>query len=185
MLRISLLVSTLLLLSAGTVATQAAEIAGPRTTFAPASNQSVDHFKSYRFLILMDGRAVAGVNAIGGLDGVSPDVAEYRAGDDHGPVLKIPGTRKFGDITLKRGVIQDSDFWNWLKNVKGHGKRRDLTIVLRDEAGNPVQRWTLHRAWVGDYQALPDLDAGANAIAIEHIKLENEGWERDVLPPRR
>jgi phage tail-like protein len=55
-----------------------------------------------------------------------------------------------------------------------------VRIVLQNEAGQPVQQYVLYRCWVSEYQALPDLDAGGNAIALEHVRLENEGWERDL-----
>jgi phage tail-like protein len=58
--------------------------------------------------------------------------------------------------------------------------RMDIRIELLNEAGQPVQRYTVHDAWVSEFQAWPDLDAGGNAVAIEHIKLENHGWERDL-----
>ena len=58
--------------------------------------------------------------------------------------------------------------------------RKELSIVLLNEEAQPVHRYVVHRCWVSEFQALPDLDAGANAIAIEHIKVENEGWERDI-----
>ena len=58
--------------------------------------------------------------------------------------------------------------------------RQEVRIDLLNEEGQPVWRFNIHRCWVSEYQALPDLDAGANAVAIEHIKIENEGWEQDT-----
>ena len=104
--------------------------------------------------------------------------------------LKGLGRTKYEPITLERGLTQDTDFADWanaaqlldkgspstsLKNL-----RRELRIDLLNEAGQPVWRYFVHRCWVSEYQALPDLDANAGAVAIQHIKLENEGWERDV-----
>ena len=139
---------------------------------------------------------VAGVSKVTGLKR-SSDVIEYKEGGN-GLIRKGLGRTKYDPITLERGVTHDSDFEDWanapqvldkgaasqsLKNL-----RRDLLIELLNEAGQPVHRFTIHRCWVSEYQALPDLDAGANAVAIEHIKLENEGWEHDLTlkePPEQ
>ena len=95
---------------------------------------------------------------------------------------------KYEPITLERGITHDLDFETWANAAqvleKGVARqslsalRRTVRIVLQNEAGQPVQEYNVHRCWVSEYQALPDLDAGGNAVAIEHIKLENEGWER-------
>ncbi len=97
---------------------------------------------------------------------------------------------KYDDITLERGVTFDNDFETWANAAQVLDKgvpsqslknlRRDLRIELLDEVGQAVMRYIVHRCWVSEYQALPDLDAGANAYAIEHIKLVHEGWERDL-----
>jgi phage tail-like protein len=162
-------------------AADAAEFAGTRTTKVMGAAQRIDPYKNYRVLILMHGRVVAGASSVNGLDSDTADVAEYRAGDDHSGVLKIPGTRKFGDVTLKRGVVQDSDFWNWLKNARGNGKRKDLTIVLRDEAGHLKGRYVLHRSWVSKIQAPPHLDSRGSDVAVEELVLSHEGI--DLQPP--
>jgi len=110
----------------------------------------------------------------------STDVVKHRAGGDPGSApKKLPGRTQWESITLERGVTHDSGFWNWLNAARAFGKAKSLTVILRDEAGNPVQRFTLRHAWVSESQALPDLDAGAHTIAIEHIKLQYESWERD------
>ncbi len=93
-------------------------------------------------------------------------------------------------ITLERGITHDKDFETWANAAQVLDKgspstslknlRKELRIDLLNEAGQPVHRYNVHRCWVSDYQALPDLDGGGNAVAIEHIKLENEGWEHDL-----
>ena len=105
-------------------------------------------------------------------------------------IRKGLGRTKYEAITLERGLTEDQDFVNWANSSqvldKGSANqslanlRKEVRIDLLNEEGQPVWRFFIHRCWVSEYQALPDLDAGANAIAIEHIKLENEGWEHDL-----
>jgi len=75
-------------------------------------------------------------------------------------------------ITLKRGITRDTEFEKWTNKVWKLG-------AGAGSAGQLALRYKVYRCWVSEYQALPDLDAAANAVAIEHIKIENEGWERD------
>jgi phage tail-like protein len=116
-------------------------------------------------------------------------VIEYKSGGD--PVIrKGLGRTKYEAITLERGITMDQDFVNWANasQVLDKGSpseslsslRQEVRIDLLNEEGQPVWRFNIHRCWVSEYQALPDLDAGANAVAIEHIKIENEGWEQDT-----
>lgn len=149
-----------------------------------------DPYKSWRFLVYFgtDTNPVAGVSKVGGLKR-SSDVIEYRQGGD-GIVRKGLGRTKYEPVTLERGITHDRDFEAWANAAqlldKGGPRsslkdlRRQMRIDLLNEAGQPVHRYVLHRCWVSDYQAMPDLDAGGNAIAIETIKVENEGWEHDL-----
>jgi phage tail-like protein len=148
-----------------------------------------DPYKSYRFLVFFGTSTtpVAAVSKITTLKRVS-DVIEYKEGG-YNIILKGLGRTKYDAITLERGVTQDPDFINWAdatqKLDQGHPKtslanlRREIRIQLLNESGQPVHGYIVHRCWVSEFQALPDLDAGASAIALEHIKLENEGWEID------
>jgi phage tail-like protein len=149
-----------------------------------------DPYKSYRFLVYFGTSTspVAAVSKVGSLKR-SSEVIEYKAGGD--PVIrKGLGRTKYEAITLERGLTQDLDFATWANSSQVLDKgapseslknlRKEVRIDLLNEAGQPVWRFFVHRCWVSEYQALPDLDAGANAIAIEHIKLENEGWEQDT-----
>jgi phage tail-like protein len=151
-----------------------------------------DPYKTYRFVVYFGGstQAVASVSKVTGLKR-SSDVIEYKQGGD--PIIrKGLGRTKYDPITLERGVTHDKDFEDWanaaqviaggspstsLKNL-----RKDIVIELQNEAGQAVHRYIVRRCWVSEFQALPDLDAGANAIALEHVKLENEGWEHDPIP---
>jgi phage tail-like protein len=130
---------------------------------------------------------VAAVSKVTTLKRVS-DVIEYKEGG-YNIILKGPGRTKYDPITLERGLTQDIDFITWAdatqKLDQGHpttslaNLRREIRIQLLNEGGQPVHGYVVHRCWVSEFQALPDLDAGASAIALEHIKLENEGWEVD------
>jgi len=149
-----------------------------------------DPYKNYRFLVYFGETVapVAGVSKVTGLKR-SSEVIEYREGGN-AIVLKGIGRTRYEPITLERGVTHDPDFEDWSNAAQVLDKgspstslanlRKTLRIVLQNERGQPVQQYLVYRCWVSEYQALPDLDAGANAMAIEHIKLENEGWERDT-----
>ncbi len=149
-----------------------------------------DPYKNYRFLVYLDQSVtpVAGISKVTGLKRTS-DVIEYKEGGN-AISLKGIGRTKYEAITLERGVTHDSDFENWANAAqvldKGMpksglaGLRKTVRLVLHNEQGQPVQQYIVYRCWVSEYQALPDLDAGGNAMALQHIKLENEGWERDL-----
>ncbi len=152
-----------------------------------------DPYKTYRFLVYFASASgapttpVAAVSKVGALKR-SSDVIEHKEGGY--PIIhKGLGRMKYEPIMLERGVTFDTAFEEWANapQVLRSGAastslaslRKELTIVLLNEEAQPVMQYFVHRCWVSEFQALPDLDAGANAIAIEHIKLENEGWERD------
>jgi phage tail-like protein len=157
-------------------------------TFTVNTNR-FDPFKSFRFLVYF-GQSTTPVAAVSKVTALkrTTDVVEYKEGGN-AIILKGLGRTKYEPITLERGVTFDLDFINWAdytqKLDQGHpttslaNLRREITIALLNEAGVIVHGYIVHRCWVSEFQALPDLDAGANAIALEHIKLENEGWEID------
>jgi phage tail-like protein len=128
------------------------------------------------------------VSKIGGLKR-SSDPIEYKEGGN-AIIRRGLGRAKYDPITLERGITHDKDFEDWANAAqvldKGapsqslKGLRKQIRIELLNEIGQPVHRYIVHRCWVSEYQAMPDLDAGQNAVAIEHIKLENEGWEHDL-----
>ncbi len=154
-----------------------------------ANPQRFDPYKNFKFRIKWDGRYVAGVSKVGALKRTT-EVVEHREGGDPSTGRKSPGRNKFEPITLERGVTHDLEFEKWANKVwdfsAGFGSessladfRKDITIEVYNEAGQKVIAYNLFRCWVSEYQALPDLDANANAVAIQTLKLENEGWERD------
>ena len=148
-----------------------------------------DPYKNYRFLVYFGDSStpVAGVSKVSGLKRTS-DVIEHKEGGN-GVIRKGLGRTKYDAVTLERGVTHDDDFAAWADAAqvmdKGFptsslkGLRRKVRIELLNEQGQAVHRYILHSCWVSEFQALPDLDAGGNAIALEHVKLENEGWEHD------
>jgi phage tail-like protein len=153
------------------------------------NSQRHDPYKNFKFRVKWDGHYVAGVSKVGGLKRTT-EVVKHREGGDPSTTRKSPGRTEYEAITLERGVTHDKDFEQWANKVWNFGSglgaevslkdfRKDLIIELYNEAGQVVQAYRVFRAWVSEFQALPDLDANANAVAIQHIKLENEGWERD------
>jgi phage tail-like protein len=148
-----------------------------------------DPYANFKFRVKWDGRYVAGVSKVSALKRTT-EVIEHREGGDPSTPRKSPGRSKFDAITLERGVTHDVEFERWANKVWNLGSglgaevslkdfRKDIIIELYNEAGQLVISYRVYRAWVSEYQALPDLDANANAVAIQHIKLENEGIERD------
>jgi phage tail-like protein len=155
----------------------------------PVNTARYDPYQSRAFLVFFGTSTTpcAAVSKVGALKR-SSDVVEYKEGGNP-IILKGLGRTKYEPITLERGVTQDTDFIAWAdmaqKLDQGHPNtslkdlRREVRIQLLNEAGQAVHGYIIHRCWVSEFQALPDLDAGGNAVAIEHIKLENEGWEVD------
>jgi phage tail-like protein len=153
------------------------------------NTQRKDPYKNFKFRVKWDGRYVAGISKVGGLKRTT-QVVTHREGGDPSTSRKSPGRNEFDPITLERGVTHDTEFEKWANKVwqlnGGAGSevslkdfRKDLLLEVYNEAGQLVITYKIYRCWVSEYQSLPDLDANANAVAIQHIKLENEGWERD------
>jgi phage tail-like protein len=138
-----------------------------------------DPYKNFKFRVKWDGRYVAGVSKVGALKRTTEPV-KHREGGDPSSSRKSP----------ERGVTHDPEFERWANKVWNFGSglgaevslrdfRKDVIIEAYNEAGQLVLAYKVYRCWVSEYQALPELDANANAVAIQTIKLENEGWERD------
>ena len=151
--------------------------------------QRFDPYKNFKFRLKWDGKYVAGVSKCSALKRTT-EVVEHREGGDPSTGRKSPGRNKYEAITLERGVTHDPEFERWANKVwavnAGLGAevslrdfRKDILLEFYNEAGQLAIAYKVYRCWVSEYQALPDLDANANAVAIQHIKLENEGWERD------
>ena len=148
-----------------------------------------DPYKNFKFRVKWDNKYVLGVSKMSALKRTT-EVVKHRDGGDPSSSRKSPGRTKYEPITLERGVTHDTEFEVWANRVWNFGSglgaevslasfRKDLIIEVYNEAGQVVLAYKVFRAWVSEFQALPDLDANANAIAIQTLKLENEGWERD------
>ena len=151
--------------------------------------QRFDPYKNFKFRVKWDGRYVAGISKVTGMKKTT-EVVKHREGGDPSSSRKSPGRTEFEAISLDRGVTHDTEFEKWANKVWNFGAglgaevslkdfRKDIIIDLYNEAGQLAISYKVYRCWVSEYQALPDLDANANAVAIQHLKLENEGWERD------
>jgi phage tail-like protein len=152
--------------------------------------QRLDPYKNFKFRVKWDGRYVAGISKVSVLKRTT-EVMKHRSGGDPSTSFKSPGRSEFDAITCERGVTHDLDFEQWANKTWNFGSglggevsladfRKDIIIDLLNEAGQVVLSYAVYRCWVSEYQALPDLDAGGNAVALQHLKLENEGWERDL-----
>jgi phage tail-like protein len=152
-----------------------------------------DPYKTFKFRVVWDGKTVAGISKVTALTRTT-QVTEHREGGAPSYKHRSPGQTSFAAITLERGVTHDPEFEAWANKVWNYGNspkdgkevslkdfRKDISIELYNEAGQKVIAYKVYRCWVSEYKALPDLDANAaNAVAIQSIKIENEGWERDV-----
>lgn len=152
-----------------------------------------DPYKGFKFRLKWDGRAVAGVSRASGLRRTT-EVIEHREGGDPSTARKSPGRTAFEPITLERGLTHDPDFEAWANKVWRFGAgfggeaaladfRKDVRLEVYNEAGQLALAYQIYRCWPSAYQALPDLDANAGAVAIETLVLQNEGWERDASVP--
>jgi phage tail-like protein len=158
-----------------------------------ANPQRFDPYKNFKFRVKWDGRYVAGVSKVSGLLRTT-EVVEHREGGDPSTSRKSPGRSHFEAITIERGVTHDPDFEAWAAKVwqlsAGPGMevsladfRKDLILDFFNEAGQLAISYKLYRCWVSEYQALHELDANGNAVAIQHLKIVLEGWDRDVSVP--
>jgi len=155
--------------------------------------QRFDPYKNFKFRIKWDGRYVAGVSKVSALKRTT-EVVKHREGGDPSSSRKAPGRTEFEAVTLERGVTHDVEFERWANKVWNFGSglgsevslkdfRKDVIIELYNEAGQLVIAYRVYRCWVSEYQASADLDANANAVLIQSIKLENEGFDRDYEVP--
>jgi phage tail-like protein len=149
-----------------------------------------DPYKNFKFRIKWDGRYVAGVSKISTLKR-STEPVTHREGGDPSTSRVSPSTWSFEPITVDRGVTHDPEFEEWAKKVWDYSNpltplkdfRKDLIIELLNEQGSVAKAYKVYRCWVSEYTAIPELDASGNAVAIESMVLQNEGWERDLEVP--
>jgi phage tail-like protein len=156
----------------------------------------LDPYKNFKFRVKWDGRYVAGVSKVSALKRTT-EVVKHRDGGDESSSRKSVGRTEYEPITIERGVTHDLEFERWANRVWDYNNaqaapdqrqqevsldsfRKNIAIDVYNEAGQKVLSYLVYHCWVSEYQALPDLDANANAVAIQHLKLENEGWVRDL-----
>jgi phage tail-like protein len=148
-----------------------------------------DPYKNFKFRLKWDGRYVAGLSKAGALNRKT-EVVTHREGGDPSSSRKSPGRTEYEPVMLERGVSHDTEFEKWANKVWNWGSglgrevslqdfRKDVILELYNEAGQLAVAYKLYRCWVSEYEAMPELDANGNGVAIQKIKLENEGWERD------
>jgi phage tail-like protein len=143
-----------------------------------------------------NGKYVAGISKVGGLTR-STAVVEHRQGGDPSVKRRSAGQTLYAAITLERGVTHDPEFEAWANKVWDFQNstaamdsadkptplkdfRQDIILEMYNEAGQKVIGYNIYRCWVSEFTAMPDLDSNEDAVAIQSIKLENEGWDRDT-----
>lgn len=155
----------------------------------PVNSYRFDPYKNFKFRVKWDNKYVLGVSKVTMLKRTT-EVVKHRDGGDNSSSRKSPGRTEYEAITLDRGVTHDLEFERWANKVWSYGAglgaesslrdfRKDLILEIYNEAGQLAIAYKIYRCWVSEFQAAADLDANANAVLIQHIKLENEGWERD------
>ena len=149
--------------------------------------QRFDPYKNFKFRVKFDGRYVAGVSKVSTLKRTT-EVVKHRDGGDNSTDHKSPGRTTYDAVTMERGLTHDPEFEKWANMVHAYAGdaamdlanyKKELTLEMMNEKGHVALRYFLHNCWVSEYTAVPDLDANANAVAVESLKLELEGWERD------
>ncbi|GAA0377101.1 phage tail protein [Bacillus horti] len=136
-----------------------------------------DPYRNFRFRVEIDGFQQGGFSDVSGYD-ATVDVIEYREGNQVTTVSKLPGLTKYGNITLKRGVTDSLELYNWLSEcVSGKITRKLVTIIALDEEGNDVATWQVSEAWPTKYSA-PDFKGTGNEVAIESLEIAHEGMQR-------
>lgn len=146
-----------------------------------------DPYKNFKFQISWDGKVVLGVSKVGALKRTT-EVVKHRSGGENSHDHKSPGRTTYDAISVERGLTHDPEFDKWASSIHSWagdptmdlaGYKKELTLDLLNEKGQVAKRYFLHGCWVSEYTALPDLDANANAVAIESMKIELEGWDPD------
>lgn len=148
----------------------------------------LDPYKNFKFRIILDGKPVMGVSKVSALKRTT-EVVKHRDGGDNSTDRKSPGRTTYEAITMERGITHDLEFERWANLVHAYAGdaltdlanyKKELTLEVMNEKNQVAKRYFLHRCWVSEFTGMPDLDANANAVAIETLKVELEGWERDA-----
>jgi len=153
------------------------------------NSDRLDPYKNFKFRVKWDGKYVAGISRVSALTR-NTETISHREGGDPSSARIAPGQTSYDAITLERGVTHDKNFEQWANKVWNYNSglgsevsladfRKDIIIELMNEAGQVAIAYKVHRCWVSQFTALPELDANGNAMAIQSIEVQNEGWERD------
>lgn len=155
----------------------------------PVNTHRHDPYRTFKFQVIIDGKPVAGLKKMGALKKKTEQV-KWRASNDPSHERILPGGTSYEAVTLEQGLTHDPVFENWanlVNNIKGDAAislknfRKDIIVNVLNLQGQVAISYKLFRAWVSDFQALPDLDAGSmNTVGIQSITLQNEGWQRDT-----
>jgi phage tail-like protein len=146
-----------------------------------------DPYKTFNFRLILDGNPVAFLSKMGKLTRTT-DVIPFRSGNDPTHDTKSPGRTTYQAITLERGLTHDQAFKDWANKIHQFGGnpltdlvgyKKDVILEMLNEKHQVAHRLFLYNAWVSEFTAMPDLDANANTVAIESIKIEIEGFEED------
>jgi phage tail-like protein len=171
----------------------------PTNTEFPKATYRYDPYRNFKFRLKLDGKYVAGVSRVSALTR-TPQVISHREGGDPSTPRSLPGQSEYNAITLERGVTHDVAFEQWANKVWDYRNstvddqqgatsspgvaledfRKDLILEVYNEAGQKVIAYTIYRCWPSEFTSLPELDSSGNAVAIQMLKLENQGWERDT-----
>jgi phage tail-like protein len=145
-----------------------------------ATGKRSDPYRSFKFRVSIGGIQRAGFREVSGLDAAT-DTIDYREGDDKTLTIhKLPGLKKFSNLTFKRGITDDMELWNWRKKVMD-GKikecRQNGSIILMDDEGNDVAQWDFVDAWPTKWTG-PSFNSTANEVAIDTLEVVHEGLVR-------
>ncbi|SEN31566.1 conserved hypothetical phage tail region protein [Paracoccus alcaliphilus] len=147
----------------------------------------IDPYKNFRFRVTWDGRVVAALSKMSAIKKAT-EAIEWRAAADAGIVRKMPGRTKFEPVTFESGLTHDRQFLEWANQVndpQGEAAnslvnyRKAVRVEVLNMQGTPVMAFNLFRAWASEFQALPEMDANANAVAIQSLKIEYENFVLD------
>ncbi|MBD5532870.1 MAG: phage tail protein [Lachnospiraceae bacterium] len=134
-------------------------------------------YGKFRYKVEIDGLEAGGFSEASGFD-ASIDVIEYREGDMVQTPIKLPGLKKYGNITLKQGVADSMVMYEWMiAGVEGEVERKTITITILDETETATASWQVINAWPTKYTA-PDFNATSSEVAIETLEIAHEGMTR-------
>ncbi len=155
----------------------------------PVNAHRYDPYRTFMFQVVIDGRPVAGLKKMSVLK-KSTEAVKWRSAGDPAHERVMPGGTSYEPVTLEQGLTHDPVFENWanlVNNIQGNAAmsllnyRKDIVINVLNLQGVIAISYKLYRAWVSEFQALPEFDAGTmNAVGIQTITLQHEGWERDA-----